>query len=186
MPSVVLQEDIAGRERSGERGTSLAELMVFLALTGILLAMTTSYAIGWISREDLRHAVSEIRTELQATRTFAISRNRACRFQINTLTRQIQVYDLVDPANNADDILLETKRLPDAVFFQRPDTGSAVTLPLLAGTTYQATFESHGGVSSSVGVVHMRGGDRYGRVTLHAAGGVKIERWMSSAWEVGT
>lgn len=186
MPGEVLQDYIAGRERSGERGTSFAELMVFLALTGILLAMTTSYAIGWISREDLRHAVSDIRTELQATRTFAISRNRACRFQINTAARQIQVYDLVDPANNADDILLETKRLPDAIFFQRPDPGSAVTLPLLAGTTYQATFESNGGVSSSVGVVHMRGGDRYGRVTLHAAGGVKVERWMSSAWENGT
>ena len=47
MPGVVLQEDIAGRERSGERGTSFAELMVFLALTGILLAMTVWNVWGW-------------------------------------------------------------------------------------------------------------------------------------------
>ena len=173
-------------DRQGERGASIAEAMVVLALTSVVLTTTASYSISWLGREDLRSAASEIRTQLQATRTHAINRNRAARFQLDTALRRFQVYDLVDPGNNADDILLATASLPDTVTFARPDSGSTVTLPVLSGTTYQATFESNGSVSSTPGLVCLSGGARYGRVTLYAAGGVKLERWLNSAWTNGS
>jgi Tfp pilus assembly protein FimT len=173
-------------DRRGERGASITEALVVLALTGLVLATTAAYALSWIGREDLRSAASEIRTQLQATRAHAINRNRAARFQMDTSLRRIQVYDLVDPGNNGDDILLSTVSLPDSISFARPDSGSAVTLPVLSGTTYQATFESDGSVSSTPGLVCLSGGARYNRVSLYAAGGVKLERWLNSAWTNGS
>ncbi|MGH9868540.1 MAG: GspH/FimT family pseudopilin [Candidatus Polarisedimenticolia bacterium] len=176
----------ACENRRGERGSTIAESMVVLLLTGILLATTASYSVSWLGREDLRHAASEIRTQLQAARAHAISRNRATQFRLNTTTRQIQVYDLVDPSDLTDDILLATASLPKKVTFARPDSGSTVTLPVLSGTTYQATFESNGSVSSTPGLVCLSGGERFDRVTLFAAGGVKLEKWADSAWTIGS
>ncbi len=176
----------SGCDQRGERGGTIIEAMAVLALSGALMAITASYSISWIGREELRQSAGEVRTQLQATRAHAINRNRACRFQLNTTLRRIQIYDLVDPSNNADDILLTTATLPDSTAFTRPDTGSAVTLPVLSGTTYQATFESNGSISSSPGLVCMGGGTKYNRVTLYAAGGVKMERWMNATWTNGS
>ena len=60
-------------------------------------------------------------------------------------------------------------------------------LPLLAGTTFKATFESDGSVDGDGGGnIALEGGGRSNQVTLLEAGGTKIERWNGSAWESGS
>lgn len=170
-----------------ERGTSLVELMVVVSLAGLLLATTANFSVGWLDREDVRSASHQTREALQVARVQAISRNRKCRFTIDTSTRVIRVIDLVDPSDNSDDIILSSLILSSSVNFSRPDFGPAITLPLLGGTVFKATFESDGAVDSEGGGnIALAGGGRSNRISLRDAGGIKIDRWNGSAWESGT
>jgi hypothetical protein len=108
-----------------------------------------------------------------------VSRNRDCRFVIDSQKGELQVRDTLD------DALLHERQLPGSVVVARPDSGTAVTLDLVGGTTYRAVFSSDGTVSGGTGAVYLRGGDSFGSVSLFGAGGVEIHRWNGTEWEVG-
>jgi prepilin-type N-terminal cleavage/methylation domain-containing protein len=172
--------------RRFERGYTLAELLVALAIGGLLLLAATTTSVAWIGREESRSAVYLLQTLVQSARMQAISRHRACRIKLDTSTRQIQVIDLNDPANGADDVTVTGVTLSPRLSFARPDGSTPVTLALVSGTTYQTTFGSDGAVTQGAGVVSVLGGDRYQQLTVYGAGGVKLERWTGSAWQVGS
>ncbi len=169
-----------------ERGVNLPEIVIVLALVALVVAAAATYGISWIGREEMRGAVYQVQTHLQLSRIQAVTRNRDCRFLIDGGSGLIQVVDLNDPANGTDDILLYTLTLPRTVTFSRPDSGSPITLALLSGTTYQATFASDGSVSSGAGEIVLNGGQEYDRISLYGAGGVRVERWDGSSWSLGS
>ena len=165
-----------------ERGFSLPEMLFLLAIVGLVATMSVTYAIAWLGRAESRGAVYSVQTFLQRARMESVARNRACRFTVDTATRQARVYDLVDVADTTDDILLSDTTLSSKVSFARPDSGSAVTLASISGSTYGATFASDGSVSAGSGIVALLGGDGYFRVNLYGAGGASIERWNGASW----
>jgi prepilin-type N-terminal cleavage/methylation domain-containing protein len=166
----------------GDEGMSLAEVTVVMVVVALIATAAASYTIPWLGREEMRGAVYQVQQYLQVARVQAISRNRSCRFQIDTSNRRMTVYDLNDPANTTDDILLNDATLSSKITFARPDSGSAVTLTSLGGTLYGATFASDGSVSAGAGLVAIQGGDGNYRVNLYGAGGVRVERWDGGAW----
>ena len=170
----------------GERGMSLAELTVVMVIAALVISAAVTYAIPWLGREEMRGAVYHVQQFLQLARIQAVTRNRSCQFRIDTASRGVTVVDLNDPADATDDIQLYGETLPRAVTFARPDLGSIVTMALLSGTTYQATFASDGSVSSGAGVVALQGGDASYLVTLFGAGGVRVERWNGTLWVSGS
>lgn len=171
-----------GNRRLLERGFSLPGLLLVLAIAGMIATLSVTYAVGWLGRAESRGAVYSMQTFLQRARMEAVARNRACRFTVDTATRQASVYDLVDIADPTDDILLSDTTLSAKVDFGRPDTGSNVTLALISGSTYGATFASDGTVSAGSGLVSLLGGDGYFRVNLYGAGGAAVERWDGASW----
>ena len=168
--------------RQLERGFSLPEMLLLLAIAGLIATLSVTYAVAWLGRADSRGAVYSVQTFLQRARMEAVSRNRACRFTVDTSTRRARVYDLVDPADTTDDLLLSDTTLSSKVSFARPDSGSAVTLAWISGSTYGATFASDGSVSAGAGLVVLQGGDGYFRVNLYGAGGAAVERWNGGSW----
>jgi Tfp pilus assembly protein FimT len=173
------------RGDSGERGASLVETLVVLALAGVALAAGTNTSIDWMAREEMRSSVYSVQTYLQTARLQAVSRNRSCQFRVDASTRRIEVLDLNNPLSPTDDILLSQTTLSPKVSFARPDSGSPITLGLSSGTTYQATFTPDGIVTSGVGTIAILGGTRYDRIDLYAAGGTKIWRWDGASWAAG-
>ena len=165
-----------------ERGATLSELLVVLAIVALVLMLSLTYAIGWIGKAECRGGVYSMQSFLQRARMEAVARNRACRFTVDTATRKMRVINLVDVANNSDDLLLSDTTLSSKLSFARPDTGDAVTLASISGTTYGATFASDGSLSAGAGVVSLLAGDGYLRVNLYGAGGAAIERWDGAAW----
>lgn len=165
-----------------ERGFSLPGLLLTLAITGLVATLSVTYAVGWLGRAESRGAVYSVQTFLQRARMEAVSRNRACRFTVDTETRRARVYDLVDVADLTDDLLVSDTTLSAKVSFVRPDTGSPVTLASISGSTYGATFASDGTVSAGSGLVSLFGGDGYFRVNLYGAGGAAVERWDGASW----
>ena len=169
-----------------ERGMSLAEVTIVMVLVAIITTAVATYSIPWLGREEMRGAVYTIQEYLQLARVQAVSRNRDCRFLIDSGSRRVSVVDLNDPSTGSDDISLYSATLSSRVTFVRPDTGSAVTLAAVSGSLYQATFASDGSVSAGAGLIAVQGGDGNYRINLYGAGGVRVERWNGSSWVAGS
>ncbi len=149
------------------------------------MAFTVSAVIThrWTERESVRSAVHQVQSHLRLGRIQAIARNQTCRFVIDEGARRIQVFDVNDPGDPADDLTLADLTLSRFVVFERPDPGAPITLTPIGGGRYQATFTPRGSVSAGSGQVAVKGGDGfYYRVRLLAAGGVTLERWTGSSW----
>ncbi len=169
-----------------QRGITLTELLIVLAIASLGLLAVGTYAVPWIAREGLRSAVYDVQTYMQLARIEAISRNRDCRFVIDTATNRISVLDTAGTTAIGDDILLYEADLPDTVSFARPDTGSAVTLNNVSGSVYQTLFGNDGIVSLGTGEVVLFGGSQYKRVQVFGAGGIRIQKWNGTAWAIGS
>jgi Tfp pilus assembly protein FimT len=170
----------------GEEGMSLAEITVVMVIMAVIVTAIGTYSLPWLGREEMRGAVYQVQQYLQLARAQAVTRNRACRFQIDTASRRMTVLDLNDPASTTDDILLHDATLSTRISFTRPDGGSALTLTSLGGSLYGATFASNGSVSTGAGLIALQGGDGSYRVSLYGAGGVRVERWDGTAWVLGS
>ena len=169
-----------------QRGTSLVEIMIVTLLASLVVLITAQFAQKWIQRESMRSATYLLQTHMQLARSEAITRNRECRFQIDDTTREITVWDLNDPGINSDDILITEIDFPEGVDFALPVAGTAITLNNISGNKYEATFDSNGVVTSGSGYVALSAGDSYRRVSVYVAGGVGLERWQASNWEMGS
>jgi prepilin-type N-terminal cleavage/methylation domain-containing protein len=170
-----------------QRGMTFVELVVVLALAGMVILVAGRFALPWLGRETMRSAVYNVQTFLQLARVEAITRNRECRFEIDIATSVVRVYDRMDPADLADDVLLRSVQLDDAVDFSRPGGGAAVTLSQIGATTrYEAVFRQDGVVTAGIGDIVMVGGSRYERISVFGAGGTQVERWDNGAWHVGS
>ena len=169
-----------------QRGVTLTELLIVLAVASLGLLAVGTYAVPWVAREGLRSAIYDVQTYMQLARIEAISRNRDCRFVVDTSNNRISVLDSAGTASVGDDILLYESDLPDTVSFARPDTGSAVTLDNVSGSIYQTRFGSDGIVNVGTGEVVMFGGSKYEKVEVFGAGGIRIQKWNGTGWAIGS
>jgi Tfp pilus assembly protein FimT len=166
---------------------TLIEVLLVVALASLVLAAAAVYSVPWLYRESMRGAIYDVQTYVQLARIEAVSRNRDCRLVVDTGSGTLQVLDMNGTVNPIDDTLLYEQRLPGSVTFADPGGGAAVTLNQI-GTTplYQVRFNADGTVVAGAGSVNLFGGQRYGRISVFAAGGTQVERWSDGAWHVGS
>lgn len=170
-----------------ESGMTLPELVTGVAIASLVLTTAIVFAVPMIARETMRSAVHDTSSFLQLAKMEAASRNRSCRFTVSTSTGTLEVWDMSGTVSPVDDTRLHLGRIPNAVAFQRPDLGSAVTLaPLGLAGTYAVVFTPAGIVSAGTGDVFYHGGGAFGRVSVHSAGGVELAYWNGSRWNVGS
>jgi len=165
---------------------TLVETMLVVSAAALLIVATAAYSIPWLARESMRSAVYDVQTYLQLTRIEAVSRNRECRLVLNTTARTLQIFDSNATVSTADDARLYTRTLPSSVTFARPDLGLPLTVSQLSTTVFQVVFDSDGTVTSGTGDVYLFGGNRFGRISVFAAGGTQVERWNGVSWEIGS
>jgi Tfp pilus assembly protein FimT len=166
---------------------TLIETLLVVAVAALVLIATAAYSVPWIAREKMRGAVYDVQLYMQLARIEAVSRNQDCRMVVDTSGGTLAVLDSNGTSSTADDLLLYSRRLPDSVEFDRPDSGSAVTLPQIGtGSRYQAIFASNGTVRNGGGEVVLHGAEQYGKVSVYGAGGTQVEKWNNGAWHVGS
>jgi prepilin-type N-terminal cleavage/methylation domain-containing protein len=171
------------RDRSG---MTLIELLVVMGIATLAVTATVFYSVPLLAKETLRGALNDAQSALQIAKIEAASRNRSCRFVVDTQNGTLEVWDGVGTATLTDDVQLYHRLLPESVGFARPDSGSAITLQQIGGSSrYEAVLTSTGIVTAGAGVVCLAGGAGFGRMSVHAAGGVELERWDGYAWQPG-
>lgn len=168
-----------------ERGVTLIELIVVVVVGLGLAAITVAYSMPWMIKESVRSALYDVNGFMQMAKVEAVSRNRPVRFVINTTSRQVQVWDSLGTSSTSDDSLLHVRDLPTHVIFDRPDTGSAITLDTVGTDGYEAVFTPDGMLSSSAGVVCLAGSEAFGSVSIYAAGGIEVFEWNGTEWKSG-
>ena len=161
-----------------QHGMTVAELLVVLVIAGLVVAVAVVVSTPWMAEESMRSAAMDVQSMMQLARIEAVSRNRDCRFVIDSLTGELEVHDTLGS------VVLHERQLPSAITMGRPDFGAAVTLDLVSGSIYQTVFSSDGTVTSGSGSVYVQGGDSYAGVAVLGAGGIEIRRWDGGGWEV--
>ena len=165
----------------------MIELVVVLGLALLVLTVAGAYSIPALARERMRSAAFDVHICMQLARVQAVGRNHACRCVVDADARTLTVLDTVGTATPVDDVELHETVLSQRVMFARPTAGPAITLDQIGATNaYQAVYASDGSVDAGVGEVHLLGGDRYGRVSVFAAGGTQMTRWNGTAWVNGS
>jgi len=172
---------------SKQNGMTLIELLLAISIAALVLAATAAYSIPWLQKEGMRGAVYKVQTYMQLARIESVSRNQECRFVVDTSSGTLQVLDSNGtPSNLGDDMLLYDSELPTSVTFARPDSGSAVGIDQIGSTSsYQTRFDADGTVIAGSGDVVLFGGERYGKVSVYAAGGIQVQRWDGANWASG-
>lgn len=169
-----------------QRGMSLIELVIVVAVAALAVTVTIVYSAPWVARESMRSAANDVHSFMQLSKIEAASRNRDTRFVVDTVKRTLEVWDSLGTDSDGDDVRLHEARLPTTVIFSRPDVGDPITLDQIGGSKrYEAVFTSDGIVSDGVGAVFLYGGEKYGSVEIHAAGGTEIKYWSGTGWRAG-
>lgn len=170
-----------------QRGMTLIELLMVVAMATLLLVAAAAYSVPWMAKEAMRSAVYDVQTYFQLARIEAVSRNQETRFVVDTANGQLIVFDTNGTAGTGDDTELYRTSLASSVTFARPDAGVAVTLTQIgASDSYQVRFTSDGTVAAGAGDICLFGGQQFGRISIFAAGGTQVASWKNGAWYVGS
>ncbi|MCP3980895.1 MAG: hypothetical protein GY716_16455 [bacterium] len=169
-----------------ERGATLLELLITLVVAAVVMTVVAVSSLSVFGREGARSAIYDVQTFMQTARTESITRNQDCRFVVDSSKRKIYIYDTQGTSLPGDDVLLKDQLLPSVIGFARPDTGSPITLSLVSGTTYETVFSGDGSVSAGTGEVVLFGGEHYAKISVYGAGGLLVEHWDGSGWQLGS
>lgn len=172
-------------DRAAAAGYSLMEFLVVMGIAAATLLIVMPHSLRWLNAQENAGAVYQTQMLLQLARMEAVSRNRPCRFEVLTDSKSAVVYDLNDPSDPADDLVIASSKYSGRVSFVDPQGNPAVTLANLGANRFGATFISDGSVSAGTGQVEFEAKGNFRRVSLMGAGGTRAEIWNGSSWSVG-
>ena len=171
-----------GRQQAG---VTLSELLIVLTLATMVMAVGAVATVPRIARESMRGALHNIGTLVRVAQLESVKRNRACRFVVDLAARTLSVVDTNGTTTPTDDSTIRSLTMPSIVSVARPDTGSPITFTPASGV-YHVEFDPDGHVSTGAGEIVLCSGERYGKVVVYSAGGVRYERWNGLSWVAGS
>lgn len=142
---------LMGRRR--QRGMSIIEIMVAIAIVAMMLMLAAPSAKNWIQNTQLRGAAESVLTGIQTARLEALKRNTLIRFELTDAAStewRICIYDPInDACSAAANAVLTTKSGAEGgnnARFATDSTQSNSAVALAPGTSVPAsvTFDSFG------------------------------------------
>jgi len=182
-------------------GFTLAELMITIAIIGIISAIAIPNMIGWVPKYRLQNAASDLRGELQATRFRAIKENREFAIFFDTANNRYQVVDSGPNRNydglvgGTDDLAIKTVNLSQYYSGVGYGNGNATIDATVAGNPFPGGFDFVSYASNAVvflptgliqgmGYVYLTNirGDAFALGTPSIAGTVVLRIWDGGNW----
>jgi len=177
-----------------QRGFTTVDLVVALAVAGIVMSMTFKTLDRLVPQWRARQAAMDIASSLRLTRQTAIRSNADQimpfdsdndRFAVTVRGGPNSSERFVDQSSGKT---LKVVHLPDGVEFTRPDgtANEAITLSPPGNDDEAAVFDEKGRLWSveTPGYVYVGNPKRsvFWRVSVDMAGNVKVQKYRSGAW----
>jgi prepilin-type N-terminal cleavage/methylation domain-containing protein len=148
-------------------GFTLTELVIVIAVLGLLTAVGVPSFFSWLPKYRLRSAARDLYSNLHLAKMMAIKTNQKCRvnYQLN-------------PDRYTVSLLNKTVRLKDygsGVKFDGPNNKT-----FAVGTI---TFNSRGTSNAGYAYLSNSGNTDYYRVGPLTSGAIKLQRWSKGAWK---
>jgi len=131
-------------------GFSLIEVLVVIAIVGVLATLGIVNYLRWISRYYVENQVKELYSDIMKARVMAMSENR--KYFVSLSSNEYKIYGDTDPAPNGDGSLSTTSDaqiipVPPATGTPTPWPGKAFRYTTIwsgGGTTSQIDFNERG------------------------------------------
>jgi type IV fimbrial biogenesis protein FimT len=179
-----------------QHGMSIIELMIGVAIMGVLLALAGPSFATWIQNSQIRTSAESIQNGLQLARSDAVRRNKNIRFQFTSTvdsscvisgSGSSWVISQNDPSGNCDADASETAAPPDPLIIQSRSGKEGSANAIINSTQPLIAFNSLGrvtpvpGADISIDIQHADGcaydssGDkRCLRVVVTTAGQIRM------------
>lgn len=141
----ILSRNTVGRQ-SAERGFTLVEMMIVVAIIGIASTLAAPNFTAWIARTQLREAISEVQHHLVLARMTAMSRNIPVTVTLSLANGSM----VISTANAATNVVLSTTRTMDTPKVVTLNVGPSPGWTPVATTT--VSFNSMGMRTGGPGV----------------------------------
>ncbi|MEK6545927.1 MAG: GspH/FimT family pseudopilin [Nitrospinota bacterium] len=166
------------KHRFNQNGFTIIELVVTLAIFGIMLAIALPSFLSYLPTMRLKGAARDISSTLQSARMEAVSQNRDCNvsFDINNKS-----YIVSNPCTNI------TTTLPTDISFgwgtnvNKNVSGEALPSDGVAFLNDTCYFTSRGTVNSGSIYIKNTKNESYA-VVISSGGRVDIRRWDGTTW----
>lgn len=152
------------KPRSVQRGMSIIEIVIALAIMGIVMALVGPSAGTWIQNTQLRNAAESVLNGVQTARLEALKRNRPVSFRVadaNSTAWDVCLYDsAADACAAGPDAIISTKSAVEASENARIGVDTALSDPSAAlapgaGVPAMATFDSFGRLATTGGAANI-------------------------------
>jgi len=153
-----------GRWRAGQRGMSILEVVITIAVMGILLAAAMPSVGDWMRNVRVRNAAESIVNGLQQARAEAVRRNRPVSFSLVTS-------DAAAPTELSDSCALSSSSASWVVSLNSP-AGACGTAPAPGGTLVAKAAAGDGASGVTVSARQADGTTAATQVTFNGFGQV--------------
>ena len=168
-------------------GFSLIEVMVTLAIAGILMALGVTAYDRWANRESIRSGARDVALSLQRAKGLAVKRGRNTIVRFNSPAANF--YEIIDDADNncvvdVGESVLYQASLPTGVtmlaasvaFSNSNAAFDARGLPLGDNGAACVPFGAGGAAGSGSVLLQMAGVNAQYQVSMSLAGGITVTR----------